>query len=217
MRDYKAVLFDFDYTLGDTESSILAGFFHAFEAMGLPRPDAEAVKATIGYPLAVEYTMLTGDSDAEHTARFRKLYTEKANPIQIAETRLFPGGEALVRALHAAGVPVAVVSSKRTATLRAILDNLGLTELFASLTGGDLVQAPKPDPEGLLAAVAALGLTPDQVLYCGDTTIDAETAQRAGAPFSAVLNGTTPAEAFAAYPSVHIAPDLVELHAWLGL
>ena len=46
-------------------------------------------------------------------------------------------------------------------------------------------------------------------------TIDAGTARNAGVDFAAVLNGTTPAEDFAGYPSVHIAPDLFELRQWL--
>lgn len=49
----------------------------------------------------------------------------------------------------------------------------------------------------------------------GDTVIDAETARRAGVDFCAVLNGTTPAEAFADFPHVHIAPDLADLLDWL--
>ena len=68
-----------------------------------------------------------------------------------------------------------------------------------------------------MTAIADLGLTPDQVLYCGDTVIDAETAQRAGAHFAAILNGTTPAEAFEEYPKEHVAADLMELKGWLCL
>ena len=63
----------------------------------------------------------------------------------------------------------------------------------------------------------ALGLEPGACLYCGDTVIDAQTAQRAGCEFAAVLNGTTPAASFSPYPAVHIAPDLVELKTWLGV
>ena len=79
------------------------------------------------------------------------------------------------------------------------------------------MQSHKPDPEGLLWAMDKLGLKREDVLFCGDTTIDAETAQNAGVDFCAVLNGTTPAEAFSAYPSVHISPDLWDLKSWLGV
>ena len=170
---YKAVFFDFDYTLGDGTKAILAGFQHAFSKMGLPQPDSEAVRRTVGMPLEEEYTLLSGDASPENRAKFRVLYTEKAGPMQV-ET---------------------------------------------AITGGDLVKHPKPDPEGLLAAISAQGLAPEQVLYCGDTIIDAETAQRAGAHFCAVLNGTTSAADFAAagFPMEHVAPDLWDLKDWLGL
>lgn len=216
---YQAVFFDFDYTLGDGTEAIVAGFRYAFERMGWPEPGYDEVRRTVGMPLEDEYSFLTGDTDPENRARFRVLYTEKAGPMQVETALLCPGAAELLTALSRAGVPVGVVSTKRSDTLRAILEARGVLPLFASITGGDQVKRPKPDPEGLLAAIAARGLTPDQVLYCGDTTIDAQTAQRAGAHFCAVLNGTTGAEDFLAarLPCEHIAPDLWDLKQWLGL
>ena len=214
---YQAVLFDFDFTLADASEAIVAGFEHAFRQMGHPAPDPAAVRRTIGLVLEDAYTQLTGQADPEARARFRALFSEVAVPMQIKVTRMFPGAAELLRALHEAHIPAAIVSTKRASTLREVLGVRELLPLLASITGGEDVTHHKPHPEGLLNAIAALGLTPGEVLYCGDTVIDAEAAQRAGAPFCAVLNGTTPADAFGAFPSVHIAPDLVELRQWLGL
>ena len=47
----KAVLFDFDYTLGDATESILAGCRYGLEKLGWPEPTDENVKKTIGYSL----------------------------------------------------------------------------------------------------------------------------------------------------------------------
>ncbi len=216
---YQAVFFDFDYTLGDCTPAIVAGFRYAFERMGWPEPGYDQVRHTVGFTLEDGYTALTGDAAAENRARFRELYTEKAGPMQVETAQLCPGALELLTALSRAGVPVGVVSTKRSDTLKAILEARGALGLLASVTGGDQVNKPKPDPEGLLAAIAAQGLTPEQVLYCGDTTIDAQTAQGAGAHFCAVLNGTTGAEDFLAarLPCEHIAPDLWDLKQWLGL
>ena len=189
--DYKAVFFDFDYTLGDATEAIVAGFQYAFAKMGLPEPEREAVRRTIGMMLEDEYTVLTGDSGPENRARFRKLYTEKAGPLQVESTRLFPGAAELLTALHRQGIPAGIVSTKKTGTLRDVLEARGVAHLLTSIVGGDQVSAPKPDPQGLLASVNALGLAPAEVLFCGDTTIDGETARRAGTHFCAVLNGTT--------------------------
>ena len=68
-----------------------------------------------------------------------------------------------------------------------------------------------------LEAGEGLALSPAEALYCGDTVIDAQTAAAAGTRFCAVLNGTTPAEAFRDLPHVRIAPDLIDLRTFLGV
>ena len=60
----------------------------------------------------------------------------------------------------------------------------------------------KPHPEGILKALERMGVSKEEFLYCGDTVLDAEAAQRAGVDFAAVLNGTTPGEAFRRGPAV---------------
>ena len=216
---FQGVFFDFDYTLGDATEAIVAGFQYGFEQMGLPEPEREAVRHTIGMTLEDGYTTLTGDQQPEQRALFRKPYTEKAGPLQVQVTKLFPGAAELLAALKEAGIPAGVVSTKRTDTLTAVLEARGVRQSLVSITGGDKGDRPKPDPQGLLAALAELGLKPENVLYCGDTLIDAETAHRAGAHFCAVLNGTTTRQDFEAsgLPLDHVAEDLGDLKAWLGL
>lgn len=217
--EFHGVFFDFDYTLGDATEAIVTGFRYGFDKMGLPLPQREQVRHTVGLTLEDGYTALTGDDRPERRAEFRRLYTEKAAPLQVEVTKLFPGAAELLSALKAAEIPAGVVSTKRTDTLRAVLEARGVLPYLVSLTGGDLVDRPKPDPQGLLAAVAALGLKPEQVLFCGDTLIDCETAHRAGTHFCAVLNGTTTRQDFAAsgLPVDYMAEDLWALKAWLGL
>lgn len=214
---YRAVLFDFDYTLGDATASIYEGFCYAFEKMGLPRPDREAIRRTVGHILEDEFTMVTGETDPERRAEFRRWFQEKVQGRQAQLTVLFPGAAELVRALRDAGVRTGIVTSKRHTTLKEILDRFELLEALDFTIGSELVSAPKPDPEGLQKGIQVLGVDKARVLYCGDTTIDAATARNAGVDFAAVLNGTTGAEDFGAFPSVHIASDLIELRDWLGV
>ncbi|MDE6589662.1 MAG: HAD-IA family hydrolase, partial [Oscillospiraceae bacterium] len=120
-------------------------------------------------------------------------------------------------ALKRAGVRAAIVSTKPGDTIRQIFAHQGQLELLDLVIGGDEVSRAKPDPEGLVLALERLGLAAGQVLFCGDTVIDAATAEAGGCDFCAVLNGTTLREAFADYPHVHIAEDLASLQSWLGL
>lgn len=214
---YQAIFFDFDYTLGDATASIYEGFVYAFGQMGYPKPGLEEVRRTVGHMLEDEFTMLTGEAHPVKRAEFRRWFQEKVGDTQAEKTVLLPGAEELLRALCGAGVKVGVVTSKRGTTLGKILKRYRLLELMSYTVGGENVSHPKPDPEGLNGGIAALGVSPADVLYCGDTVIDAETARRAGVDFAAVLNGTTPAGDFTTYPSVHIAPDLPDLRVWLGL
>ena len=214
---FRAVCFDFDYTLGDCTDSIIAGFRHGLTALGWPEPDREAVRATIGYLLEDAYTMLTGDKSPENRAKFRPLFLEVSQELQRREAVLFPGAAELLQALSARGIKTAIVSTKRGDTLEIIMNRFGLLQDLEAVIGSADVHRPKPDPEGLLLAMERMDVQPEQTLFCGDTILDAGAAKNAGCRFAAVLNGTTPASAFAPFSPDHIAPDLWELKQWLGL
>ena len=222
---YSGVFFDFDYTLGDSTPAITTGFQQGFRAMGLPMPTEAQVRPTIGMTLMDAYTHLTGDSDPARREEFYHQFqitvgeeaTGEFARAMVDQTALFPGARELLTALHDRGVKVAIVSTKHGRTIRKIFDHQGLLHTADLIVGGSDVTRSKPDSEGLSFALARLELTAEQVLFCGDTVIDAQTARNGGADFSAVLNGTTPAAAFDAWPHVHVAPDLNELGRWLGV
>ena len=214
---YAAVIFDFDYTLGDATDAIVAGYTAGLTGLGWPAPEREAVRRTVGLPLELGYTWLTGDQDPAHQGEFRRLFTQVAHPMQAAGVPLFPGAAELLEGLRAAGVHTGIVSTKRAVVLEEALAPHPCARCLEFIIGGDQVSASKPDPEGLNAALARLGLKPEQALYVGDTVIDAETAQRAGTDFVPVLNGATPAEDFDIWPHQMVAEDLAQLRVWLGV
>ena len=214
---FQAVCFDFDYTLGDSTDSIVAGFQHGLTGLGWPAPDREAVRMTVGYLLEDAYTMLTGDSDPGRQAQFRALFSEVAVERQRQETVLLPGGEELLRKLRDRGIQTAIVSTKRGDTIEIILERLGMADTVELVVGSADVKKPKPDPEGLLFVLDKLGVRPEDALFCGDTVLDAGAAKNAGTHFAAVLNGTTPAVEFARFCPDHISPDLWDLIQWLEL
>ena len=214
MKGYKAICFDFDYTLGDSTDSIVAGFQNGFRKLGWPEPDRETVRGTVGFLLEDAYTMLSGDENAENRALFRQYFIEVAMERQRKETKLFPYAGELLRLLKTSGVKAGIVSTKRGDTIEIIMENHGLRDTLQVIGSAD-VKKHKPDPQGLFLAMERLGVSAEELLFCGDTVLDAGAAKNAGCDFAAVLNGTTPADAFAEYPCVHIATDLEELANWL--
>ena len=222
---YQGVFFDFDYTLGDSTGAIAEGYRRGFAALGLPAPTVEQVRATVGMRLEDGYTFITGDREPERRAEFHRLFMYSVGvkaqgedrKLMIEGTKLLPGAVELLTALKGAGIPAAIVSTKPGETIRNIFRYQGHLDLLTLVIGGDEVTRSKPDPEGVRLALDRLELTADRVLFCGDTVIDAATARAGGCDFCAVLNGTTPREAFADYPSVHIADNLSDLQNWLRL
>ena len=130
--NFKAVFFDFDYTLADGTEAIVAGFRYAFGRMGLPEPTEEAIRPTIGMVLEDEFTFLSGEADPARRAEFRQLYTEKAGPMHVSVTRLFPGALELLTALKRRGIPTGIVSTKKTATIRDVAEARGITPPLSS-------------------------------------------------------------------------------------
>lgn len=222
---YEGVFFDFDYTLGDSTPAIVHGFQAGFAALGLPEPTREQVRPTIGMTLADAYRLLTGDDDQTHAQAFYhqfqlavgELAGAEGTALMVEGTRLLPGAEEILSAIKGAGAATAVVSTKLGLTIRRILAHNRLEAMPDLIIGGEDVSRNKPDPEGLLRALDALSVPAQSALFCGDTVIDAQTAANAGVAFAAVLNGTTPQEAFAGYPCVYVARDLPALQRFLGL
>ena len=222
---YQGVFFDFDYTLGDSTPAIVEGYRLGFAALGLEPPTADQVRHTVGLTLEDGYSLITGDHDRSRQEAFHYTFRHTVGvdaqaagrTLMIEGTTLFPGAVELLQALEGEGVRTAIVSTKPGDTIRRIFQHQGRLDLLDVVIGGDEVRRAKPDPEGLGMALERLRLRPEQVLFCGDTVIDAATAQAGGCEFCAVLNGTTEASAFEKFPHVHIARDLADLKNWLNM
>ena len=207
--NFKAVFFDFDYTLADGTEAIVAGFRYAFGRMGLPEPTEEAIRPTIGMVLEDEFTFLSGEADPARRAEFRQLYTEKAGPMHVSVTRLFPGALELLTALKRRGIPTGIVSTKKTATIRDVAEARGITPLLSSILGGDQVSAPKPDPEGLLASLTAWGWNPTR--FCSAATPSSTGRPPGGLALTSARCSTAPP------PLRNSRPDASPATTWPGI
>ena len=83
------------------------------------------------------------------------------------------------------------------------------------IVGSDSVQAEKPDPKGLLKVLEDLNLKKEEVLYIGDSIVDAKTAENAGVKFAAVLTGTTSKEEHMNYKHEIITDNLEEVFRYI--
>lgn len=208
---YKAVIFDFDYTLGDSTDGIILSANYALEKMGYEPAEREEIRKTIGLSLPETYAALTGDKKPEKGEEFRSYFVEKADEIMTGSSDLYPDAREILEYLKQEGVKVAVVTTKFDYRIEGILEKCHAQEYVEMIVGGNNVANPKPDPEGTLLVLQKWNLAKGEVLYVGDSLVDAKTAKSAGVPFAGVTTGTTTAEDFKEYDCVGVFENLSEL------
>jgi phosphoglycolate phosphatase len=213
--DVKAVVFDFDLTLVDSRAGIAACHAYAMRELQLPDADRLVPIATsmIGLPAHLVFERLFPERDEAN--EYVRLYQVRAGEIMTARTSLLPGARETIEALRSQSIRLGIVSTKLRVRVEEFLHREALLGSFEAVIGPEDVATYKPDPAGLLLALERLEATPAEALYAGDTLIDAETAQRAGVPFIAVLSGFVTREDFAGFPVAHFLPGVAELPALL--
>ncbi len=175
----KAVLWDMDGTLVDTEPYWIATEFALAEKYGGTWSNEHALN-------------LVGNALLESGRYIRQHMGIDRTPEQIVDELLDgvvdlvreevpwrPGGRELLEDLRANGVPCALVTMSWQRFVAPILEHLP-AGTFATIVTGDRVEFGKPHPEPYLTAAAELGLDPSQCLAIEDSNTGAKSAESAG-------------------------------------
>ncbi len=205
---YQAVIFDFDYTLGDSTEGIVASVTYGLQKLGHNFVSREAICKTIGFSLKEIYCSLTGKESEEETEKFEKYFREKADQVMVANTNLFSDTIHVLHKLKAQKVKIGIVTTKYHYRMDAILEKCQATSYIDNIIGVEDVKVPKPNPEGVLKLLASWNLHQNQVLYVGDSIVDAKTAEAAGVDFAGVTTGTTSREELEGYPHIGVYQNL---------
>jgi len=208
---YSTVIFDFDYTLADATNGIVSSFNYAFSKLGISSFDRESIRRTVGLPLDKAFIQLTNNENEVLINRFLSFFREKANEVMSRETMLYADTVTTLERLKQNGLSTGIVTTKYHFRIVETLNMQGVLDLIDIIVGGEDVKVPKPSPEGLLFAIDSLNEQLDNVLYIGDSLIDAKTALAANVDFAAVTTGTTTETEFSRYPYVKVVKSLSEL------
>lgn len=211
----RIVLFDLDGTLIDSIDLIVDSYLHVFATHGLPPLSREEIVEGIGTPLWVVLGEFTSDRATIDTwiATYRAYNLAHHDD----RVRAFPGTVEMVRAVHAAGRPLGLVTSKNNAGARRGLDLIGLGSLFGAVVGADDVTHPKPHPEPIHRALALLAGEPGEAVYIGDSHHDLAAGNAAGARTIGVTWGPLSRERLLAESPHAVCDTPAEVLAVLGL
>jgi HAD superfamily hydrolase (TIGR01509 family) len=165
-----------------------------------PSARRRMVGSSMGRSVAILHADLDIDADPESSAAF---LTHRTADLFRTGLVWRPGARELLVALHAAGVPTALVTSTRRHLTEIALDTLG-RKFFAAVVCGDEVRRPKPDPDSYRRAAALIGADPAQCVAIEDSPIGIASAEAAGCVVVAVPNDVD----IAAAPTRHVLPTL---------
>lgn len=209
----RAVLFDIDGTLADSNDFHVLAWQQAFAELGFAF-GAQEIHDQIGKGADNFVPALLPDADEDlqeklaeaHGKAFKSQYLEQVKP--------FPGAHDLLARAHRAGQKVVFASSASGEELEHYLDLLDARDLVDERTSADDVESTKPAPDIFAVAlkkVAPLG--PDEVLVVGDTPYDIEAAAKCGIKAVALRSGKFADDALEGAGAVALYDDAAALLA----
>ena len=95
-------------------------------------------------------------------------------------TTLYPGVRQALDRLHAARVPLAILTNKPVRFSERLIEGLDLGAHFFRIYGGNSFEEKKPHPRGIEALMAESGAAPERTIMVGDSAVDVKTARAAG-------------------------------------
>jgi phosphoglycolate phosphatase len=171
------VIFDLDGTLTDSAEGILASFRHALAAVGAEAPGGDLAGRVVGPPMHQTLAGLgLGERADDAIAAYRADYTSRG----WAMNALFDGIPQLLADLRAAGVRLAVATSKAEPTARKILEHFELAGYFEVIAGASVDGSRSSKADVLAHALSQLQPLPERLLMVGDRAHDVEGAAEHG-------------------------------------
>ena len=165
---YKAILFDLDGTLLDTNELIVKSFQHTIAVHEQRELDAEIIRAFFGKTAKALLEFLAPDKVEEMTTTYRAY--QSAHHDEWA--KIFVGVREVIQEFYDAGMLLGIVTSKKNATAMRGLKLFDLDKYFTVVISAEQCQHTKPHPEPVQLALTKLGLAPQDCLMVGDSPFD---------------------------------------------
>ena len=184
------IIFDFDGTLADTHRTIIATVQQTLKELGLPIATEESITETIGLPLRDCYRHYLPNLDDAGLdaceATHHRLFdiNRKANP-----PVPFPHVVETLKWLREQGIKTTIASSRTSFSLRDLLADMGIADLFDYILGAEDVTRAKPDPEPVLQTLRTMNISAEHTLVVGDMGVDILMGARAGCKTVGVTYG----------------------------
>lgn len=185
----KAILFDIDGTLADSNDLHVLAWQQAFAEIGKTF-DAKTIHDQIGKGADMLVPFLLPDADEILRQKATDGHDRIFKSTYLKQVKLFAEARALLAHAHDRGQKVALASSASAEELDHYLDLLDARDLVDAGTSSGDVENTKPSPDIFAAALAKLpGIGAAETIVVGDTPYDIEAAAKCGIGTIAVRSG----------------------------
>jgi HAD superfamily hydrolase (TIGR01509 family) len=210
----RAVIFDLDGTLLDSEPSLREAFRAAATLFGRDLDD-RLYAGLIGLATPDRVALLSRSfgPDFPIDAFLAEYYRQKRRRLHGIAVK--PGAHALLDWLQARGIPIAVATSSSARTVSLHLARTGLDRSFAAVVTRDDVPRRKPHPDLFLHAAAVLRVAPATCLVVEDSAPGVEAGHAAGM-IPVLVPDLAPVPPPTRMKSFAVLPDLYRLRAMLA-
>lgn len=204
----KAIVFDVDGVLIDSNKVIVEAYQKTAEKLGLRIPSSHEVLGLMGRPLFEIVKILWPKSNGElYMKEYRSLFMDENLVIPAVE-----GAVDAVREIRESGFKVGVLSGKILFFIKKHLREAEFNiDWFEAMASFETTKKHKPDPEPLLFVINQLDVKPEETIYVGDAISDYECARDAKVEYFAVLTGSLRREDLEKLRVKNIMNSVVEL------
>ena len=173
----KAILFDFDGTLINTNDVIVEAWQYTYKHYGFDEVPIEHITKCFGEPLLITMAREFPDVAPQESA---SVYRQRQVDMAEELVNVFDDIPKLLAELRKAGYKIGIVTSRtRESTLR-YLKQFDIEEYFDGIVTCDDTDKHKPNPEPVLMGLKKLNAEPDSALMIGDSSFDMKSANNAG-------------------------------------
>ena len=205
---YRAVIFDFDGTMIDTEQHLYEVINQYLVAEGHPPVTLAFYRENIGGRALDLHNHIVELLGEEKVTQLYRTHHEGA-----AKLPLRPGIETLMQQLKQRHIPMAIATSSVRQSILPTVEALGLHDYISVIVGREDVEAVKPEPDLYLTAVQALNHNPAYCLAIEDSVRGATAAIRAGLDVIVNTNEMTRTSDFSHLPLTDQDTDLTTIIA----